>query len=418
MIGGVNVKKRYLVLLIVVVTIVISMGCSKGSSKNVVLRTEKIIIDDNTKDKKNGDFKIEMVAITDPVDPGTIYNILGVKENIIQLIYPYPSNVIGEVRIGKLDSNNKVNWTTKNVEWELYTDYSYYGLYSTKIKQDNKVYTVNKDGELEELAGYTKLIEEQGNVLDSHSSYRNGTIDVAEVGSKEDRKLAVIDIQNEKYYVIPDELISNYKYGELRQILGIEGDRIYVNYQYLEEYKLDEDELNMGDVFRSNDKKNTIGYIENNKFTKIFSEDDGIKIDTRGEMLYENGRILFSGLAEGKNGIWNYDIENKKLIKIVDVESETFFEFHINENKDKVVISSLKPALEKDTKQNNTLSIANINDKLEITNITNIVTNTEERHHKAFAGWANGGKTFYIRSTISDENYNSTNNLEIYNIVE
>ena len=69
MIGGVNVKKRYLVLLIVVVTIVISMGCSKGSSKNVVLRTEKIIIDDNTKDKKNGDFKIEMVAITDPVDP-------------------------------------------------------------------------------------------------------------------------------------------------------------------------------------------------------------------------------------------------------------------------------------------------------------------------------------------------------------
>jgi hypothetical protein len=69
-------------------------------------------------------------------------------------------------------------------------------------------------------------------------------------------------------------------------------------------------------------------------------------------------------------------------------------------------------------KQNNTLSIANINDKLEITNITNIVTNTEERHRKAFTGWANGGKTFYVRSTITDENYNSTNKLEVYNIVE
>lgn len=403
-------KKKYLALSILIVTTMISIGCSKESSNNVALRTEKIIIDDNTKDKKNGDFKIEMLAVTDPVDPGTIYNILGVKENIIQLIYPYPSNVIGEVRVGKLDSNNKVNWTTKNVEWELYTDYSYYGLYSTKLKQDNKVYTVNKDGELEELVGYTNLIKEQGNVLDRHDSYRNGTIDVAEVGSKEDPKLAVIDIINEKYYVIPDELKYNDKDGGLVQILGIEDDRIYVNYEY--------SEGNRFDTSKDYYEKNTIGYIESNKFTKILSEDDGIKIDTWGEMLYENGRILFSGLAEGKNGIWNYDIDNKKLTKIVDVDSETFFEFHINENKNKVVISSLKPPLEKDAKQNNTLSIANINDKLEITNITNIVTNTEERHHKAFAGWANGGKTFYIRSTIADENYNATNNLEIYNIVE
>ncbi|WP_411167773.1 hypothetical protein ACH36K_11520 [Clostridium sp. MB05] len=74
--------------------------------------------------------------------------------------------------------------------------------------------------------------------------------------------------------------------------------------------------------------------------------------------------------------------------------------------------------MERYGKQNNTLSIANINDKLEITNITNIVTNTEERHHKAFIGWENGGKTFYVRSTIADENYNSTNKLEVYNIVE
>ena len=406
-------KKKYLVLLIVIVTTMIPMGCSKVSSENVVLRTEKIIIDDNTKDKKNEDFQIKMVAETDPVDPGTIYNILGVKENIIQLIYPYQSNDIREVRVGKLDSDNKVNWTSKNVDWEIYTDYSYYGLYATKLKKDNKVHTVNKDGELEELVGYTNLIKEQGNVFDTHSSYRNGTIDVARFGNEEDSKLAVIDIPNEKYYVIPDELAHNNKDGVLRQVLGIEGNRIYVNYQYLEGY------YSQGfDPSKEHNTKNTIGYIENDKFTKILSEDDGTKIDNMGEMLYENGRILFSGLAEGKNGIWNYDIDNKKLTKIVYVESETFFEFHINENKDKVVISSLKPALEKDEKQNNTLSIANINDKLEITNIQNIVTNTQERHHKAFAGWANGGKTFYIRSTIADENYNATNNLEIYNIVE
>ena len=61
---------------------------------------------------------------------------------------------------------------------------------------------------------------------------------------------------------------------------------------------------------------------------------------------------------------------------------------------------SIKNHPQKDEKQNNTLSIANINDKLEITNITNIVTNTEERQHKGFAGWANGGETFYIKSII------------------
>ena len=227
-------KKKYLVLLIVIVTTMIPIGCSKGSSENVVLGTEKIIIDDNTKDKKNGDFQIKMVAETEAIDPGTIYWMLGVKENVIQLIYQYPSDIIREVRVGKLDSNNKVNWTSKNLDGKIYTDNSYYGLYSTKIKNDNKVYNVNKDGELEELAGYTKLIKEQGNVLDTHTSYRNGTIDVADFGSREDPKSAVIDIPNEKYYVIPNELIANDKDGALRQILGIEGDRIYVNYEYIE----------------------------------------------------------------------------------------------------------------------------------------------------------------------------------------
>ncbi|GAA0084857.1 hypothetical protein UT300007_12960 [Clostridium sp. CTA-7] len=406
-------KRKYLVLLIVIMTTIIPVGCSKGSSKDVILGTEKIIIDDNTKDKKNGDFQIKMVAETEPIDPGTVYRMLYVKENIIQLIYQN-DDVIREVGVGKLDSNNKVNWTYKNVDWGIYTNISYNGSSPTKIKNDNKVYTVNKDGELEELAVYTKLIKEQGNLLyDGHDSYRNCTIDAATFGSEEDPKLAVIDIPNEKYYIIPNELRHNDKDGVLRQILGIEGDRIYVNYQYLEGYYSDD-----FDPSKEHNTKNTIGYIENNKFTKILSEDDGIKIDIRGEMLYENGRILFSGLEEGKNGIWNYDIDNKKLTKIVDVDSGTFFEFHINENKDKVVISSLKPALEKGEKQNNTLSIANINDKLEITNITNIVTNTEERHHKAFAGWADGGKTFYVKSIVEDENYNATTKLEVYNIIE
>lgn len=407
-------KKKYLVLFIVIVTTMIPVGCSKGSNENVVLGTEKIVIDDNTKDKKNENFQIKMVAETEPIDSGTIYSMLYVKENIIHLIYQNENDVIREVSVGKLDSDNKVNWTNKSVDWRIYTDYPYNGLYSTKIKKDNKVYTVNKDGELEELAGYTKLIEERGNLLyDYHDSYRNGTIDVAEFGSEQDYKLAVIDIPNEKYYVIPNELRHNDKDGVLREILGIEEDRIYVNYQYLEGYYSDD-----FDPSKEHNTKNTIGYIENNKFTKILSEDDGIKIDHGGEMLYENGRILFSGLAEGKNGVWNYDIDNKRLTKIVDVDSGTFFEFHINENRDKVIISSLKPALEKDEKQNNTLSIANINDKLEITNITNIVTNTEERHHKGFSGWANGGRTFYVSSIVADENYNATTKLEVYNIIE
>lgn len=407
-------KRKYLVLLLVIVMIMIPIGCSKDSSENVVLGTEKIIIDENTKDKKNEDFQIKKVAEIELPDTGAIYRMAYIKENIIQLIYQNENEVIREVSIGKLDSDNKVNWTYKNLEGESYSANSHNGIYSNKIKRDNKVYAINKDGELEELAVYTKLVEEQGNLLyDGHDSYRNGTIDVVLVGGEEEQKFALIDIPNEKYYVIPKELRHNDKDGGLREVLGVDGERIYVNYQYVEGYYSDD-----FDPTQEHDTKNTIGYIENNKFTKILSDDDGIEIDTRGEMLYENGRILFSGFAEGKNGIWNYDIDNKKLTKIVDVDSGTFFEFHISENKDKVIISSLKPALEKDEKRNNTLSIANINDKLEVTNITNIVTNTEERHHKIFEGWANNGKTFYIRSIVEDEHYNGTNNLEVYNIVE
>lgn len=407
-------KRKYLVLLIVIVTTMLPVGCSKGSNENVVLETEKVVIDNNTKDKKNMDFQIKKITEIELPYTGAIYRMSYIKENTIQLIYVNENDVNRELSIGKLDSDNKVNWTYKNIDGKLYTNDSYNGIYSNKIKKDNRIYSINKDGGLEELTGYTKLIEEQGNLLyDSHDSYRNGTIDVVFLGSDEDPKLALVDIPNEKYYVIPKELRHNDKDGGLREILGIEKDRIYVNYQYLEEYY-----SNDFDPTEEHDTKNTIGYIENNKFTKILSDDEGIEIDTRGEMLYENGRILFSGFAEGKNGIWNYDIDNKKLTNIVEVEGGTFFEFHISENKDKVIISSLKPALEKDEKHTNTLSVANINDKLEITNITNIVTNTEERHRKIFEGWVNGGKTFYIRSIVADENYNATNKLEVYNIIE
>ncbi|MDZ7542495.1 hypothetical protein GNF83_15025, partial [Clostridium perfringens] len=247
-------KRKYLVLLIVIMTTMIPVGCSKGSSENVVLGTEKVIIDDNTKDKKNEDFQIKMVAETEPIDPGTDYRMLYVKENIIQLIYQN-DDVIREVSVGKLDSNNKVNWTYKNVDWGIYTNISYNGSSATKIKNDNKVYTVNKDGELEESAVYTKLIEEQGNLLyDGHDSYRNCTIDVVLCGSEQDPKLAVIDIPNEKYYVIPNELRHNDKDGALREILGIEGDRIYVNYQYLEGYYSDD-----FDPSKEHNTKNTIG---------------------------------------------------------------------------------------------------------------------------------------------------------------
>ncbi|WP_195430225.1 hypothetical protein [Clostridium sp. D46t1_190503_E9] len=412
-------KKKYLALLIVISTTMVPVGCSKVSSENVVLGTEKVVIDDNTKDKKNEDFQIKKVAEIENLEPGPNNSMLYVNENIIQLIYQYSGNGIGEVRIGKLDSDNKINWTNKNADCEIYKNFIYNGIYPTKIKKDSKVYTVNKEGDLEELAGYTKFIEEHGNLLNYHYSYRNGTIDEVFFGSDQDPNLAIIDNQNEKYYVIPKELKRNDKEGALSEVLGIDGDRMYVSYVYADIDNSISHEVNKGDdVDISNEVKITVGYIENNKFTKILSEDDGIKINHGGEMIYENGRILFSGLAEGKNGIWNYDIDNKKLTKIVDVDSGTFFEFHINENKDKVVISSMKAASKSDEKQNNTLIIANINDKLELTNITNIVTNTEERHYKGFAGWANDGETFYIKSTIYDGNYNGTHNLEVYNIIE
>ena len=54
MIGGINMKRKYLVLLIVIVTTMLPVGCSKGSNENIVLETEKVVIDNNTKEEKYG----------------------------------------------------------------------------------------------------------------------------------------------------------------------------------------------------------------------------------------------------------------------------------------------------------------------------------------------------------------------------
>ena len=161
-------KKKYLALLIVIVISMMPIGCKKENSKDVVLATEKVVIDDNTKEKKNEDFQIKMVGAIDSLDYEMIYSMLFVNENIIQLNYQYPNNIINEVRVGKLDSNNNIEWSNKNTNWKLYENFTYNRINPIKVKKDNKVYTVDKEGELVELICYTKLIEEKGEVVDNN----------------------------------------------------------------------------------------------------------------------------------------------------------------------------------------------------------------------------------------------------------
>ena len=60
-----------------------------------------------------------------------------------------------------------------------------------------------------------------------------------------------------------------------------------------------------------------MGYIENNKFYNLFPSKRRVLeiiipnlVIPTNNVLVSGERILFSGIVEGINGIWNYDIKN------------------------------------------------------------------------------------------------------------
>lgn len=71
------------------------------------------------------------------------------------------------------------------------------------------------------------------------------------------------------------------------------------------------------------------------------------------------------------NGIWNYDVKNRKLVRSINIEDDTAFNFSLNKDKDKIILES------KDSK-NETISIGLVNENLEISNLTSIFSTESE----------------------------------------
>jgi len=397
-------KNKYLLLTMLITTSINFFGCAANTSSNDNKVLDSIVLDEDTmgtKDK-NSTLNVEMIDKTESITG--VGHEWGTKINgkIIYYTYIYnedgaqvtqfPKLYLDTVKVGYItadkDNNtglNKINWEDKEIPGQLLQDFS--GTGDIRIINDNKVYKFNSNGELEEITAYQTLLNKFGENHSPLETYANGTIDSFWVKENGVEKFSLIDTEQDKYYEVSSGVLRNIGGGKLT-ILDIKDNRIYLYLEYTEgsKYKID--------------GSSTIGYLEDGKFTNILSANNGVKVSIRGGAVYSNDRILFSGYAEDKNGIWNYDIKSKKLIRLIDVKDETFFNFDINPTKDKVILTghnSLPGSSEF------TMNLGVINDNLEISNLTNIISTNEKYGVKSLQGWSEDGTEFYLYTRLEGE---------------
>lgn len=122
-----------------------------------------------------------------------------------------------------------------------------------------------------------------------------------------------------------------------------------------------------------------------------------IDVKVIGGAIYSNGKILFSGYAEDKNGIWNYDINTKKLVKQIDVSDGSLFNFSLNPTKDKIMMTG---GSYEEENIKFTMNLASINENLELSNLTSVVSSKNKNGIKSLAGWSDDGNEFYLYTSM------------------
>lgn len=392
-------KRKYLILIMTLTISVTIFGCTNNSVTNEDKVLDTIVIDENTNKTivENSEFKIRMTAKTEKVDyindssqdiyGGNITYYTYSLENKEDIIQQFPKIKLDSLKIGKISDEkdiktglNKINWEKQNESGRILTDYMGGGV--PRILKGGKVYKFNNSGELEEITAYEPIVKKRGDDINRFESYLNGRIDLYWIGGMNSRAMGIVDTEENKYYEIEGKELEEINDRKI-SILGIENNKIYVS---------------LTDTMP--DYKSTIGYFENNKYTKIISPDDGISMDIKGDIIYANGKILFSGYVEDKNGIWNYDIESKKIVREMDVDDETFFEIHLNKEKDKIALSGHDYDNGADKY---TLNIGLIDKNLEISNLSNVFLAKNNSGNTGFKSWSEDGKSFYVSSWVEDD---------------
>ncbi|MBC5630437.1 hypothetical protein H8S20_16380 [Clostridium sp. NSJ-6] len=405
-------KRKYLLITMLIAATVSFVGCFDKGTEDSHQVLDSIVLDNDAKatGSKNTKLDIEMIAKTEGISGtdnswGSLIN----DKIIYYTIAPeeagntnlaFQNWYLDSVRVGDITDNkdketglNKISWQDKDFNGIVFQDYT--NSREVRVVKDNKGYKFNSKGELEEIGVYEKFIEKYGEDNRQFISYVDGAIDLYGVGDDSNPKIVLLDIINNEMYEI-----DAYAFNDINKevfndipdindrklvILGIEDNKIYVSLEA----------ISTSTYMR--DDSSIIGYIEGSKFTPILSSDMGIDVKVIGGAIYSNGKILFSGYAEDKNGIWNYDINTKKLAKQIDVSDESLFNFSLNPTKDKIIMTGGSYE-EENTKF--TMNLASINENLELSNLTSVVSSKNKSGIKSLAGWSDDGNEFYLYTSM------------------
>lgn len=409
-------KKKILILILSAITI-LTMGCSKNTSKDSTI--DSIVIDENTKETTNNT-EIE-VQLLSKIEYSNSYSnaLTTMQENPIHLTYYiekenefsqiskyYLDNFkIGTIRAKKDDENkfNVVDWEENNgIEGQVLPG----GLASDEVRiyKEGKVYKFKENGELQEIKAYEKLVKEHGENLNIFMVQGDGSIDLwnSEEGLN---KCYLVDNEEDKFYEIDKNKIEELK-DKYFSVITIEDNKIYI-------------------VLNNNENLEpvTIGYIENNKFYEVVSKNKGINVvnssngPNMNTIIISNNKILFSGLKDG-NGIWSYDINKEEFKKEIDIEEDKTIELFLSKDKKKVIIRTFNRTFSTNQGDNNiednySVSIGNVNENLEISNLTNVVSEKSNLSYRRFIRWSEDSSEFYLSHEDAE---NHENSFEVYEI--
>lgn len=387
-----EIKKIFIGLIII--TSCTSVGCSNNISKEDKV-IESIVIDEDTRitASANNNFNVTKILKTENLSGNKNAAIIRKDGKLVEINYnsdygegedtiyqsQFPKLYVNSIDIGTItdkteNDRNIVQWEKKEITGQLLVEYMGDGE-NFKVLKDNKVYMLDNNYNFKEITAYKELLDKTNGDINRFEGSYDKNLDIYYLDNI-NNKLGVVDTLNDKYYEINKKNIGNIENKRL-DILTIEDDKIYV---YLTD--------------TSNEASSIIGYIENNKLTTFFDEESTIKVKVTGDVIYSNNNILFSGYVEDNYGIWNYNIESKKLEKQIELKYDYSY-FKISKDKNFIVITN--------TNSNNSfiISLARIDSGLKISNIkelTNLILpEISEYNGLTIQGWSSENNKFYVQ---------------------
>ena len=389
-------KKKKILIVLMIVTSSIMIGCTnKISNEDKVI--DSLVIDEDAKETANSNNKINItkIATSENLLKFETGAILRSDEKLIDIEFSTSSEIddissvqfkkpyISSLSIGTItdeieNNRNVVIWENKDINGQLITEYTIAGG-KFKILKDDKIYTLDEKYNLKGFTEYEKIIKDTN--IDINRSQPTFDDNLENYLTDNNDKI-IIDTLNDKYYEIDSKLLDNFK-DRQQKILMAEDNKIY---------------FSLTDI--ANKEVSILGYIENNKLTTFFDEDSEIKVRVTGDVIYGKNNILFSGYVEDDYGIWNYNIETKKLEKQVQLKYDYSY-FKVSKDKNFIIISNQDNIFT----QNYNISLARMDESLKISNIqeltNSILPNISSNKQLHVTGWSNSSNKFYVYNTHS-----------------